>query len=547
MCSAMTAVVFLFELLMSQVIRTAAVPRRLRITNGCSKAPMWIAHMAREGPAQDPQNVRIQPLQSYSFLTPDGLTAARWWPKMACDEQGNDCGIGGSGGPDESCVVRSKDGQQDFSKCAPPMDTKFEATLGTMGMPCDATNQGGCDYVDMSLVDGFTLPFKLTTMGGKCSPSQVIDCSDLSLDKCPQAESLSTVGITNLTAVNPRTGQVAGCYSPCMKLIDNKWNKPRSRDDLAVQPFCCPTPPLTPEACKAGPISDTHFVQTIHQFCPGVYAFAYDDAMGTVKCDSSTQYDVTFFCPSVPLVQPTTLPPTLPPTSSPVSTTTSEAAAAPTTRPHSDSSSHGSGSTGPGPCGVLHDDSCCSRAGEQCGGEHWYGATCCREGASCFHVHAAYSECRQRSNQQDPDVNVVVTEGGGGRDGDGSDIVIRVTRGTRFLWALALGGCAFVLALVSVIAACALACRSNRHVRHGRADTHHDEATSALTDPRLLSLALSADSAEVLTPGRSRVPSAGSVEAADVYDAPLPRNPNRIEHTSQTLDDELEAGEREHQ
>merc|ERR1712062_757278 len=83
MRSSMTAVVFLLELLMSQVIGVAAVPRRLRITNGCPKATMWIAHMAKEGPAQDPQNVRILPLQSYSFLTPDGLTAASCFHKRA--------------------------------------------------------------------------------------------------------------------------------------------------------------------------------------------------------------------------------------------------------------------------------------------------------------------------------------------------------------------------------------------------------------------------------------------------------------------------------
>merc|ERR1719150_1329276 len=130
--------------------------------------------------------------------------------------------------------------------------------------------------------------------------------------------------------------------------------------------------------------------------------------MGTVKCDSSTQYDVTFFCPSVPLRQPSSLksttvlmPTRLPSHSSSISSRRDG-------KGSSGSSRNGSGSIEQGPCGVLPGDSCCSRLGEQCGGVRWHGATCCRNGASCFRWGPTYSECRLSASH--PEVDVVVTE-----------------------------------------------------------------------------------------------------------------------------------------
>ena len=46
-----------------------------------------------------------------------GLSSTRFWVKHGCDERGNGCAIGQSGGPGESCPERG---------CAPPIDSKFE-------------------------------------------------------------------------------------------------------------------------------------------------------------------------------------------------------------------------------------------------------------------------------------------------------------------------------------------------------------------------------------------------------------------------------------
>ena len=91
-----------------------------------------------------------------------------------------------------------------------------------------------------------------------------------------------------------------GCYSPCAKLTYQQWGQGYSDtpESKQAQDFCCPTPPITPEACSAGPVSRTKFVEAVHKLCPDVYAYAYDDGIGLAQCPAGTQYDVTFYCPA---------------------------------------------------------------------------------------------------------------------------------------------------------------------------------------------------------------------------------------------------------
>jgi hypothetical protein len=281
-------------LIVLAVAEAQSTGRRLKITNGCGNAPIWIAQQAKYMPEQ--QNRMLLPGQSHDFATVDGVASARYWPKMGCDAYGNNCQLGDSGGPGQGCSAGGS-----YDTCAPPIDTKFEATFHAR----DAATGYEYDYVDVSFVDGFTLPFKLTT-SLQCSGlvGNVLDCSALSFDSCPDDELLSSAGLgpTSLKAVNPNTGRVAGCYSPCTKLTDPKWNNgvPQGQNvhSAGVSPYCCPQPEQTPETCKAGPVKDTQYVQNVHRFCPGpVYGYAYDDAVGTIKCDARTTYEMTFYCP----------------------------------------------------------------------------------------------------------------------------------------------------------------------------------------------------------------------------------------------------------
>jgi len=273
----------------------ASTSRHLTITNGCQSEPAWIAHVAAGGVGPDPQNVKLQPGASYTFTVPDGLAGTRYWPKYRCDGGGNRCQIGESGGPGEICEERHG--------CAPAIDTKFEATFGRQGSACNpkSGNFEGCDWIDVSMVDGWTVPFRVE-VHGDCHDSQnVIDCSGLSLSQCPSAENIDGIGSVDLRLKQPDSGQNVGCYSPCSKLTAAQWDNPlakgHSPGDAVAAPYCCPTPPESPEACRSGPVISTQYVKMVHNSCPGVYAYAYDDGVGLKTCTPDSSYVVTFYCP----------------------------------------------------------------------------------------------------------------------------------------------------------------------------------------------------------------------------------------------------------
>lgn len=260
---------------------------------------MWIAHIAGGSVGPDPQDVKLNPGESKVFQTSvggGGLSATRYWPKIGCDDSGNDCQIGESGGPGEGCVIRIPGKDDNYTMCNPPVDSKFEATF----MPPGSPNR---DTVDMSLVDGYTLPFKLETSGGDCSrdlqPFESMDCSELTTDHCPSAEHMGNRA-WDLRAVNPRSGQLSGCYSPCKKLTDDKWNEtlPEDAGSALAGPYCCAGAYGSPGPCSAGPIMQTQYLPSVKATCPLAYAYPYDDHIATIVCTTTTMYTVTFYCPA---------------------------------------------------------------------------------------------------------------------------------------------------------------------------------------------------------------------------------------------------------
>lgn len=273
--------------------------KRLTVVNGCSSGPMWIAHIAGGGVGPDEQDVKISPGQQAKFTTGTngglgGLSATRYWPKTGCDETGNHCSIGDSGGPSEGCVIRIPGKDDNYTQCAPPVDTKFEATFAAPGY-------SQYDVVDMSLVDGYTLPFKLETSGGSCSrnlkPFESMDCSELSLSNCPTTEAIGS-RTWDLRAVNPKSGELAGCFSPCKKLTDDKWNEtvPVDADSEEAGPYCCAGAYGNPQECSSGPIMQSEYLPAVKAQCPDAYGYPYDDHIATIACTTTTEYVVTFYC-----------------------------------------------------------------------------------------------------------------------------------------------------------------------------------------------------------------------------------------------------------
>jgi len=292
---------------------------RLRIVNGCSD-PMWIFWYNSEGGGDSgtPKKFILDAGKPYlDVQIPDaGFAGSRFWPGYNCDPEGNGCQIGQSGGPAKYGFTCPPEG------CAPPVDSKFEGTFGCLSTVdpslCQINPSGApgqrlptADSWDTSMVDGYTLPYKVRVLddciGGP--NNNAIDCSNLSMSSCPDNEDLSSGGIhpeyssMELNVSNPSTGKKAGCFSDCGRLTYNNWKYEPGLNpsDLPAVDYCCPVSEISPESCRKGPVANTSYVDLIHQQCPQVYAYSYDETnpSGALwSCPAGTRYEVTFYCPN---------------------------------------------------------------------------------------------------------------------------------------------------------------------------------------------------------------------------------------------------------
>merc|ERR1719215_1056394 len=322
MCSLISCVAFLLvcallilapsaeELVNGQAAKTTThtlgsrpQPTRLRIKNGCDREALWLASV---GDYQAPiNNVKILPLGSRDIEIPEsGVLSTRFWAKWRCMTDGNSCAIGDSGGKGQECEAQSG--------CAPPVDTKFEVIFGKIGAVCNTSTKAyrGCDFVDVSVKDGYTVPFALD-IKGDCkghtpkdtdNVHQIVECPDLSLDECPSAEAVNGVSM-DLKATNPASSEVVGCLSPCSKLLLPAWQEgaaekgERQKMPANVPPeadkYCC----STQEACRGGEVLNTQYVQALSRMCPGINSYPYDHGMGLGTCPAGTKYEMVFYCP----------------------------------------------------------------------------------------------------------------------------------------------------------------------------------------------------------------------------------------------------------
>lgn len=231
-----------------------------------------------------PNNVKLGFNEEITFDFPHEETVAstRFWAKMGCDEDGHGCALGSSGGPgQDGCAPEG---------CSPPVDSKFEATWN------DRNTAEPVDWWDTSGVDGYTLPYTLD-VDSKCPQGISLDCRDLTLADCPRQETLGDLAVDLL--LKDSSGAPLGCYSPCGKLTYSNWgNSPTyAPQDEEAQMYCCPTPPVSSEACRQGPVEQTEYVKVFRQKCSSVYSYAYDDAVGLQTCPVGTTYSWTLHCP----------------------------------------------------------------------------------------------------------------------------------------------------------------------------------------------------------------------------------------------------------
>jgi len=258
----------IFAIFLALLATSEAV--ELTVTNNCDQT-LWMATTPNYQIDPLPDGVvTLVPAQTYTYAIPEQGWAGRFWPKVGCDETGYNCEFGDSSPP--------------CGPCQPPADTKVEFNFA----PQPATTES---WYDISLVDGYSLPMRITPRG--ISQNNCIETTcQLSLDRCPKDE--NNVGDLGIYGTD---GKILACLSPC-----KKWNYPPPYglgNDEQVSPgvdYCCPTPPIYPEECSSGPVIETQYVQLIHETCPTAYSYAYDDFAGLHNCPGETSFDVVM-CP----------------------------------------------------------------------------------------------------------------------------------------------------------------------------------------------------------------------------------------------------------
>jgi hypothetical protein len=254
-----------FELLSLIFLAPIAIGVDLNVKNSCPYT-VWIATTPNSNHQPLPGgSILVETGGSYMFNIPDGGWAGRFWPKIKCNQNGEECEFGQSSPP---CPPQG---------CQPPADTKVEFNFPPQPPTTDS-------WYDISLVDGYSLPMKIEPRGINQGACITTNCA-MSLDACPKDEAS---GLGDLSVMS--NGRIVACLAPC-----KKWNYPppygfgRPELDAPGVFMCCPTPPIQPHECSSGPVIETQYVKSIHANCPTAYSYAYDDEAGLHNCPGDTR------------------------------------------------------------------------------------------------------------------------------------------------------------------------------------------------------------------------------------------------------------------
>ncbi|KAG8942665.1 hypothetical protein FRC04_003566 [Tulasnella sp. 424] len=193
-----------------------------------------------------------------TFSVPDNWKAGRIWARRNCNFATNP-------GPN-SCLDGGCNGGL---LCDPHTGTGVPpATLAEFTLSA----ADGNDWYDVSLVDGYNLPMRITNSAG----CHVADCPVDLGPNCPSA----------LKGPFDSTGFPVGCKSDC--LVDS---------NPTNSPSCCSGSHNTPATC---PNSGVPHYSYFKSNCPNSYVYAYDESSGTAlwTCSASSKPNYTItFCP----------------------------------------------------------------------------------------------------------------------------------------------------------------------------------------------------------------------------------------------------------
>ncbi|KAG8935569.1 hypothetical protein FRC03_007486 [Tulasnella sp. 419] len=192
-----------------------------------------------------------------TFYVPDNWKSGRIWARRNCN-------FGSNPGPN-SCLTGGCNG-----------GLKCDSRTGTGVPPASLAewtlDANGADWYDVSLVDGYNLPMRISNNKG-----------------CPVAECATDLGPSCPAALKgpyDSSGFPVGCKSDC--LVDPNPTNSKS---------CCSGQYSTPATCPPSGVPNYNYFKSR---CPRSYVYAYDESSGTAlfQCASNLKADYTLtFCP----------------------------------------------------------------------------------------------------------------------------------------------------------------------------------------------------------------------------------------------------------
>ncbi|KAF8603581.1 thaumatin-like protein [Ceratobasidium sp. AG-I] len=198
------------------------------------------------------------PQTSKTFYVPDNWAAGRIWGRRSC----NFWNVQGQ----TSCLTGGCDGGLNCTQPGAPPSTLAEWTL--------SPTADRFDYYDVSLVDGYDLPMRIST--NKDCP--VAECPVDLIDGCPDA----------LKGPYDSSGYASGCQTSCFANVDgNPYNSTN----------CCSGAFSAPDRC---PSSGVAYYDYFKGRCPNSWAYTFDEPSGNAlkTCSGQHQADYTLtFCP----------------------------------------------------------------------------------------------------------------------------------------------------------------------------------------------------------------------------------------------------------
>ncbi|KAK6231695.1 Thaumatin family - like 10 [Theobroma cacao] len=220
----------------------------LNIRNNCPYT-IWPGTLTGGGGAQLPNTgFELAPQASNSINVPAPWTG-RLWARTQCSTSSGSfsCATANCGSGQVACNGAG----------AVPPASLVEFTLAA---------NGGQDFYDVSLVDGFNLPVSITPQGGSGPTCTTTSCAANVNSVCPSE-----------LAVRGSDGNIIACKSACVA-----FNQPQ---------YCCTGDFDSPETCQP-----SNYSRIFKGQCPQAYSYAYDDPSSTFSCTGGPNYLITF-CP----------------------------------------------------------------------------------------------------------------------------------------------------------------------------------------------------------------------------------------------------------